>query len=109
MSLKPFSVVICVLALCLLVTAFVVAEQALRTVTEIPDPLFFGIPIAAAAIAMVSLHRTRRAQDADPARRREINLYLGVALVVAIVPMVLLSDRYNGHFDAPSGRVAPDG
>jgi cobalamin synthase len=108
-DVKISSAVIFGAATLLLVTAVAVAEHALRSSTEIPGPLFFGIPVAGAVIALSSIYRSKAPPSATPARRRRTQLYLGIAVVLAILPMLLLTDRYRADHDSLRGRTAPDG
>jgi hypothetical protein len=106
---KLWPAILLALATCLVVAAIVVAERAVLSSEEIPDLVFFGIPFAGAAIALFAIHRSRAAQTATPAGRRRVQIHLGVAVALAILPMALLTSRYRGDYDPMSGRVAPDG
>ncbi len=97
------SLVLLITALLLLISAIGMAEFALRASVEIPKALFFGIPVAGVVISFISIARARPLQDG------RATLAVGVALVVAIAPMIFLRDRYEGNFDPLAGRLAPDG
>ena len=87
----------------------VVAERSLKNLAEIPQGLFFGIPFAGLAIALFSALRGFRLSNAKPQGWRRMQPYLGAVLLLTILPMLLLSDRYRGDYDPLAGRLTPDG
>jgi hypothetical protein len=97
------SIVLFCAAVLLLITAIGMAEFALRVSVVIPKALFLAIPVAGILLSIISIVRARPLQDG------RAMLAVGVALVVAIAPMVFLSTRYEGDFDPLAGRLAPDG
>jgi hypothetical protein len=97
------------LAMFVLVCGVVVAERSLNNPAEIPQALFFGIPFVGLAIAFFSAYRGFTLSKAQAAGWRRMKPYLGVVLLLTILPMWLLNDRYRGDYDPLGGRLAPNG
>jgi hypothetical protein len=96
-------------AMFVLVCGVGVAEYSVRVPDEIPQIVFFGIPFLGVAIALFSAYRAFSLGGASAGGWRRIKPYLGAALLLTMLPMMLMNSRYRGEYDPLTGRVAPDG
>ena len=97
------------LAMLVFLGAIVVAEGSLKDPAVIPDAVFFGIPFAGLGIALLSAYRGFKLSKRRGEGYRRMKPYLGAVLLLTILPMWLLNDRYRGDYDPLAERVAPDG
>lgn len=103
------AVLIFTLAAILVVCGVAVAEYNLRTAIEIPEQIFIGIPLLGVGAAIISASRVISLGKASAVSGRRVILHLAAALLLTLLSMLLLADRYRGDYDPLQGRVAPDG
>jgi hypothetical protein len=96
------------LAMLVFLGAIVVAEGSLKNPAVIPDAVFFGIPFAGLVMAILSAYRGFKLSKVGWNYRR-MRPYFGAVLLLTILPMLLLNDRYRGDYDPLAKRIAPDG
>jgi hypothetical protein len=81
------------LATVVLACGIAVAERSLKGAAEVPQGLFFGIPFAGLAIALVSAYRGFMLSKARTQSWHGMKPYLAAVLLLTILPMLALSDR----------------